>query len=168
MAIGAVGSSTGNATQTYSTKSQTGAKSFAAGFNSAEAAVQASIANAREENAEDTIPYPIGSESFTETEWDNFLESFDTTQDVLRQMMREKHQKQLEKQIEREELRERELKKRLLEETLEEKETHQVAKVETSEYHALNPNVDICYTTLYAEKGEQLRKAGMIKKYEWS
>ncbi len=157
-----------NRTQSYSTRNQVKSGKNYVGFSSVGAYVQASIANARQENAEDSIPYPIGVDSYTEAEWDNFLERFDATQDVIRQLMREKHQRLKEKQEERQEMRERELEKQLLEDELKEKEIHQMAQVESRIQHTLNQEVDIRYTTLFVKEGEQIREAGKIKKYEWS
>lgn len=168
MAIGAVGTNTTSKTQTYSTKQQNKMGGFLAGMSAAEALVCDSIADARQENAEDAVPYPIGADSYTEREWDNFLEQFDATQDVIRQLMREKHQRMKEKQEEREEMRERELEKQLLEEELLEKQSMLVSQITTCTYPSLNPKVDIRYITWYTKEGIFCKKARETKEYEWA
>ena len=167
MAVGAVGNAGMNKAQTFMGMSQKMKGGFLAGMNAVQVQMHESIVSARQENAEDNIPYSIGADSYTEAEWDNFLERFDATQDVIRQLMRKKHQRLKEKQEECEEMRERELEKQLLEDELKEKEIHPVAQVESRIQHTLDHQVDIRYTTLFVKEGEQIRKAGKIKKYEW-
>lgn len=168
MAIGAVGINTTNKTQTYSAKQQNKKGGFLAGMTAEDAAMHENIANARQENAEDNISYPIGVDSYTEAEWDNFLEQFDATQDVIRQLMREKHQRMKQKQEEREEMRERELKKQLLEEELLEKQSMLVSKITTCTYPSLNPKIAIRYITWYTKEGIFCKKARETKEYEWA
>lgn len=53
-------------------------------------------------NGNTEATYQIGAQSFTETEWDKFLENFDETEEVIRELMRERHEKQEAEQIEKE------------------------------------------------------------------
>ncbi len=56
------------------------------------------------QNGEDGTSYKIGADSFTEKEWDELLENFDTIEDKIRELMRERHEKQWEEKLEKERL----------------------------------------------------------------
>lgn len=43
--------------------------------------------------------YRIGARSYTQKEWDQFLERFDTTEETVRELMREEQAKRQEEQI---------------------------------------------------------------------
>lgn len=43
--------------------------------------------------------YQIGAQSFTEKEWEKFLEQFDSIEEAIRELMRERHAKEEEEQI---------------------------------------------------------------------
>ncbi|MBQ8821768.1 MAG: hypothetical protein IJZ82_03940 [Lachnospiraceae bacterium] len=53
------------------------------------------------EKGETEEAYQIGSQSFTEDEWDKFLENFDSIQEVLKELMRERLEKKKEEALEK-------------------------------------------------------------------
>ncbi len=54
------------------------------------------------EKGETETTYQIGSQSFTEDEWDKFLENFDSIQEVLKELMEERLEKKEEEALEKE------------------------------------------------------------------
>lgn len=50
-------------------------------------------------NGETEPSYQIGSRSFTEKDWKNFLKKFDSVQDAIRKLMREEHAKRAAKKL---------------------------------------------------------------------
>ena len=98
----------------------------------------------------DTEPtYQIGSQSFTEKEWDALLEKFDSVQEAIRAIMQEEKEKAEEE---------------------EEQKQAQLLSVETTTcmYETANPkDEDLHYITWYTEDGIFCRKAGQTGEYEW-
>ena len=54
------------------------------------------------EKGETKNSYQIGAETFTEDEWDKFLENFDSIQEVLKELMKERLEKKEEEALEKE------------------------------------------------------------------
>ena len=98
----------------------------------------------------DTEPtYQIGSQSFTEKEWDELMEKFDSVQEAIRAIMQEEKEKA---------------------EKEEEQKQAQLLSVETTTcmYENANPkDEDLHYITWYTEDGIFCRKAGQTGEYEW-
>ena len=98
----------------------------------------------------DTEPtYQIGSQSFTEKEWDALMEKFDSVQEAIRAIMQEEKEKA---------------------EKEEEQKQAQLLSVETTTcmYETANPkDEDLHYITWYTEDGIFCRKAGQTGEYEW-
>lgn len=110
--------------------------------------------------AEEEPSYQIGKQSYTEDEWDELLEKFDSAEDTIRELMRARHKKEAEKR----------LKKELLERAKPVKiETLLFAESTTCIYPAANPaDGDIRYITWYTKKGIFCRRTGQKEGYEWS
>ncbi|MDE7313704.1 MAG: hypothetical protein K2N87_19115 [Eubacterium sp.] len=106
----------------------------------------------------DTEPsFQIGAISFTEKEWNKFLEEFDAIQDAIRELMREEQEK---KEAER-------LKKELLAGAVE--SSLLVAESTSCVYPAENAGQeDTRYLTWYTKDGIFCRKMGQADGYEWS
>ena len=51
------------------------------------------------QNGATEATYQIGAQSFTEKEWEKFLEQFDSIEEAIRELMRERHEKEEEEQI---------------------------------------------------------------------
>lgn len=105
----------------------------------------------------DTEPtYQIGAQSFTEKQWEEFLDKFDSVEEAIREMMKEEQTRK---------------------ETEEEKKRNVVmddismllTTESTSCVYATAglENDDLCYITWYTEEGIFCRKAGQIEGYEW-
>ena len=98
----------------------------------------------------DTEPtYQIGSQSFTEKEWDELMEKFDSVQEAIRAIMQEEKERA---------------------EKEDEQKQAQLLSVETTTcmYETANPKEDdLHYITWYTEEGIFCRKAGQTGEYEW-
>ena len=98
----------------------------------------------------DTEPtYQIGSQSFTEKEWDELMEKYDSVQEAIRAIMQEEKERA---------------------EKEEEQKQAQLLSVETTTcmYETANPkDEDLHYITWYTEDGIFCRKAGQTGEYEW-
>ncbi len=106
----------------------------------------------------DTEPtYQIGSQSFTEKEWEEFLDKFDSVEEAIQELMKEE---QVRKEAEETQ------KKNVF--------TNDASTLLTTEstscvYETADPDDDdIRYITWYTEEGIFCRKAGQIEGYEWS
>ena len=106
----------------------------------------------------DTEPtYQIGSQSFTEKEWEEFLNKFDSVEEAIQELMKEE---QARKEAE--------------EAKTEDVFTNDASTLLTIEstscvYETADPDDDdIRYITWYTEEGIFCRKAGQTEGYEWS
>lgn len=107
------------------------------------------------QNGDTDTAYRIGAQEYTEKQWKEFLERFDSVEEMMRELMRERHKKEQEKREERE---------RLLEE-----EKLLTAQTTVCTYPTTDPtDADIRYITWYTEEGIFCRKAGQTEGYEWS
>ena len=92
--------------------------------------------------------YQIGSQSFTEKEWDDFLEKFDAVEEVIQEQMKEEQERREEE---------------------EEAEMMLTTQSTSCLYETANPDDnDIRYITWYTEEGIFCRKAGQTQGYEWT
>ena len=118
------------------------------------------------QNGEDETSYKIGAQSFTEKEWDELLENFDSIEDMLRELMRERHEKQWEEKLEKERIKRAE---EHAEVTDEEADTMLFTESTSCTYPNADPTgEDIRYITWYTEEGIFCRKAGQTEGYEWA
>lgn len=108
---------------------------------------------------QDTEPtFQIGAQSFTEKEWDKFLEKFDSLEEAIRELTEEEREREAAEQEQND-------KKNVIED---------VADLLTAEstscvYPTKDPkDDDIRYITWYTEEGIFCRKAGQTEGYEWS
>lgn len=94
--------------------------------------------------------YQIGSQSFSEKEWDEFLDKFDAVEEVIKVQMKEEQE-------------------RREEEEEEEAEVLLTTQSTSCVYEIANPDDnDIRYITWYTEEGIFCRKAGQTDGYEWT
>lgn len=109
----------------------------------------------------DTEPsYQIGAQTFTEKEWEEFLEKFDSVEDAIKELMRERHEKLQEAQEEQ---------KTIAQAEDSEVDNMLFAESTTCTYPTADPtDDDIRYITWYTEEGIFCRKAGQTEGYEWS
>lgn len=105
------------------------------------------------QNGETEPSYQIGALSFTEKEWDIFLEKFDSLQDAIKKLVKAEQEK-----------------KEQLEEIIAEKDSNVlVSEFITYTCPSKNPNdKNTLYITQYTEKGIFCRKSGQTEGYEWS
>ena len=106
----------------------------------------------------DTEPiYQIGSQSFTEKEWETFLEKFDSIEEAIQELMKEEQARKEAQETKKEDV-----------------FTNDASTLLTTEstscvYKTADPDDDdIRYITWYTEEGIFCRKAGQIEGYEWS
>ena len=106
----------------------------------------------------DTEPtYQIGAQSFTEKEWEEFLDKFDTTQEAIQELVKEEQERK-----EAEEARKDDV---VINDTSAILTTESTSCV----YETADPDDDdIRYITWYTEDGIFCRKAGQTEGYEWS
>ena len=91
--------------------------------------------------------YQIGSQSFSEKEWDAFLDKFDAVEEVIKDQMKEEQERR---------------------EEMEEAEMLLTTQSTSCLYETANPdNNDIRYITWYTEEGIFCRKAGQTEGYGW-
>lgn len=101
--------------------------------------------------------YQIGAQSFTEREWNELLERFDSAEETIRELMREEHEKRETEQIEKERL-DREQQTRLL-----------AGEFTTCVYPAGDSEKeDIRYITCYTADGIYCRREGETEEWEWT
>ena len=106
----------------------------------------------------DTEPtYQIGSQSFTEKEWEEFLDKFDSIEEAIQELMKEEQDRKEAEETKKEDV-----------------FTNDASTLLTTEstscvYETADPdNDDIRYITWYTEEGIYCRKAGQTEGYEWS
>ncbi len=106
----------------------------------------------------DTEPtYQIGSRSFTEKEWEAFLDKFDSVQEAIQELMKEEQARKEAEEAQKEDV-----------------FTNDASTLLTTEstscvYETADPDDDdIRYITWYTEEGIFCRKAGQTEGYEWS
>lgn len=108
------------------------------------------------QNGETEPSYQIGAQSFTEKEWDELLEKFDSVEETIRELMREEHEKRETEQIKREQL-DREKENGLLS-----------GEFTTCVYPAGDSEKeDIRYITCYTTDGIYCRREGQTEDWEW-
>ena len=112
---------------------------------------------AKIQNGDTEASYQIGSQSFTEKEWEEFLDKFDTAQEAIQELMKEEPARK-----------EAEEAKKVV------AFTNDASTLLTTEstscvYETADPDDDdIRYITWYTEEGIFCRKAGQTEGYEWS
>lgn len=102
--------------------------------------------------------YQIGAQSFTEKEWKEFLEKFDSIQEAIRELMRQEQERKEAEQLK---------KKEEEESTLQEKSNLLVAESTVCTYPTANPEEDVRYITCYTTEGIVCKKAGETEE-AWS
>ena len=113
-------------------------------------------------NGETENSYQIGSQSFTEKEWDEFLSKFDSVEDAIRKLMEEEQEKRAAEELEKE-------KESSMEKGPQTEGDLLTADSTSCTYPADQPDEeDIRYITWYTEEGIFCRKAGQTEGYEWS
>lgn len=106
----------------------------------------------------DTEPsYQIGAQSFTEKEWDEFLEQFDSVEDAIQKLMREERERRAAEQMRKEQT------------VIKDADSLLTTESTSCTYPTADPqDDDIRYITWYTEEGIVCRKAGQTEGYEWS
>lgn len=117
--------------------------------------------------------YQIGSQSFTEKEWDGFLKKFDTIEEAMREAMREEHDEKSGKK--------NEITKRSSVVSKQALQSDEVENIEDTVIQSLTleftkcfypsgnkKEEDILYITSYTEDGICCRKQGQTEGYLWS
>ena len=106
----------------------------------------------------DTEPtYQIGAQSFTEKEWEEFLDKFDSIEEAIQELMKEEQARKEAEEAQKENV-----------------FTNDVSTLLTTEstscvYETADPDDDdIRYITWYTEEGIFCRKAGQTEGYEWT
>lgn len=113
------------------------------------------------QNGETEPSFQIGARSFTQKEWDEFLEKFDSAEETVRQLMREAHEKRVAKR-EKEEQLEKDA------ESIENAANLLTSDTTSCTYPSENDTGnDIRYITWYTEEGIFCRKTGQSSGYEW-
>ena len=112
---------------------------------------------AKIQNGDTEASYQIGSQSFTEKEWEEFLDKFDFVEEAIQELMKEEQARKEAKEAQKEDV-----------------VTNDASTLLTTEstscvYETADPdNDDIRYITWYTEEGIFCRKAGQTEGYEWS
>lgn len=106
----------------------------------------------------DTEPsYQTGSRSFTEKEWNKFLEKFDSIQDTIRKFMREEHEKRAAEQLKKKQ------------DAAADENSLLLAESTSCTYPSADkPAKDIRYMTWYTQEGIFCRNMEQSGGYEWS
>lgn len=106
----------------------------------------------------DTEPtYQIGAQSFTEKEWDEFLEKFDSIEEAIQELMREEKERKEAEESSKDDV------------VINDASTLLTTESTSCVYETADPDDDdIRYITWYAEDGIFCRKAGQTEGYEWS
>lgn len=102
----------------------------------------------------DTEPtYQIGAQSFTENEWGEFLDKFDSVEEAIQELMKEEQErKEAEEDV-----------------VINDLSTLLTTESTSCVYETADPDDDdIRYITWYTEEGIFCRKAGQTEGYEWS
>ena len=109
------------------------------------------------QNGDTETSYQIGSQSFTEKEWEEFLDKFDSVEEAIQELMKEEQARKEAEEARKEDV-----------------FTNDASTLLTTEstscvYETADPNDDdIRYITWYTEEGIFCRKAGQTEGYEWS
>lgn len=109
------------------------------------------------QNGDTEASYQIGSQSFTEKEWEEFLDKFDSVEEAIQELMKEEQARKEAEESKKEDV-----------------FTNDASILLTTEstscaYETANPDDDdIRYITWYTEEGIFCRKAGQTEGYEWS
>lgn len=112
---------------------------------------------AKIQNGDTEASYQIGSQSFTEKEWEEFLDKFDSVEEVIQELMKEEQDRKEAGETKKEDV-----------------FTNDASTLLTTEstscvYETADPDDDdIRYITWYTEEGIFCRKAGQTEGYEWS
>jgi len=106
----------------------------------------------------DTEPtYQIGSRSFTEKEWEAFLDKFDSVQEAIQELMKEEQARKEAEEAQKEGM------------VINDASTLLTTESTSCMYETADPDDDdIRYITWYTEEGIFCRKAGQTQGYEWS
>ena len=106
----------------------------------------------------DTEPtYQIGAQSFTEKEWEEFLDKFDSVEDAIQELMKEEQARKEAVEDQKEGM------------VINDASTLLTTESTSCAYENADPNDDdIRYITWYTEEGIFCRKAGQTEGYEWS
>lgn len=106
----------------------------------------------------DTEPtYQIGSQSFTEKEWEKFLDKFDSIQEAIQELMKEEQERKEAEKEKKEDM------------MINDASTLLITEFTSCVYETANPkDDDIRYITWYTEEGIFCRKAGQTEGYEWA
>lgn len=104
--------------------------------------------------------YPIGSESYTEKEWDNLMEQIDRIEEQIREMARR----------EQERLEEKRQQKELQEEKQEREDLVEALLAESTTSYEIEPVTNECIlkVTWYTKDGIYCRKEGQEEGYLWT
>ncbi len=93
-------------------------------------------------NGDTETSYQIGAQSFTEKEWEEFLDKFDSVEEAIQELMKEEQER---------------------------KEAELTTESTSCTYEASDSDdEDVRYITWYTEEGIFCRKAGQTEGYEWS
>ena len=109
------------------------------------------------QNGDTEASYQIGSQSFTEKEWEEFLDKFDSVEEAIQELMKEEQARKEAEEAQKENV-----------------FTNDASTLLTTEstscvYETADPDDDdIRYITWYTEEGIFCRKAGQTEGYEWS
>ena len=112
---------------------------------------------AKIQNGDTEASYQIGSQSFTEKEWEEFLDKFDSVEEAIQELMKEEQARKEAEEAQKENV-----------------FTNDASTLLTTEstscvYETADPDDDdIRYITWYTEEGIFCRKAGQTEGYEWS
>lgn len=109
------------------------------------------------QNGDTEASYQIGSQSFTEKEWEEFLDKFDSVEEAIQELMKEEQARKEAEEVKKEDA-----------------FTNDASTLLTTEstscvYETADPDDDdIRYITWYTEEGIFCRKARQTEGYEWS
>lgn len=108
------------------------------------------------QNGETEPSFQIGAQSFTEKEWDEFLEKFDAFEEAMRELMQEEHVKRAAEQLKKQQ------------EAAEDQSSLLLAESTSCVYPPADAKKeDVRYITWYAKEGIICRKMGETED-EWS
>ena len=109
------------------------------------------------QNGETEPTYQIGSQSFTEKEWEEFLDKFDSIEETIRELMKEEQERKEAEEAQKEDV------------VIKDASTLLTTESTSCVYETADPeDDDLRYITWYTEDGIFCRKAGQTEGYEWS
>ncbi len=101
--------------------------------------------------------YMIGAQSFTEKEWEEFLDKFDSFEEAIRELMKEEQTRKEEEENKKEDM------------VINNASILLTTEFTSCVYEAADPEEDdLRYITWYTEEGIFCRKAGQTKGDEWA